>query len=208
MKNLVTSALITCLMLTPQIGYPDSITDTFNDGDTITSDSLNNIISAVNDNDARIVALEAAPKTITATTPPTVNDDINDGYPVGSAWINTTDETAYILVDSAPGAAVWKLITAQSNEDGKAQVTGTILSLGDDNMIIAPDADTVCGISSNQLFVTLDDNLDLLTVIITENSSVITPGGSLEVGQAVGMTGSCEGSEYMTDNAVIIDDQR
>ena len=36
MKNLVTSALITCLMLTPQIGYPDSITDTFNDGDTIT----------------------------------------------------------------------------------------------------------------------------------------------------------------------------
>lgn len=100
------------------------------------------------------------------------------------------------------------LVIVDIDEDGEEQVTGTILSLGDDNMIIAPDADTVCGISSNQLFVTLDDDLDLLTVVITEMSSVITPGGSLEVDQTVGMTGSCEGSNYMTDNVVIVDDQR
>ena len=38
----------------PQAVYPDQITDTYNTGDTLTADMLDNIKSAVNGNDANI----------------------------------------------------------------------------------------------------------------------------------------------------------
>ncbi len=60
---------------------------------------------------ARITALEAEPKANIAVTAPTPFDDINAGYTEGSVWVDMTNKGAYILVDSAPGAAVWKLIT-------------------------------------------------------------------------------------------------
>jgi hypothetical protein len=42
-----------------------------------------------------------------ATTAPTVNDDTGDGYTVGSIWIDTTGDAAYICADASSGAAVW-----------------------------------------------------------------------------------------------------
>lgn len=45
---------------------------------------------------------------ITATTDPTVNDDSNDGYAVGSLWVNTTTDLVFIATDVTIGAAVWK----------------------------------------------------------------------------------------------------
>ena len=51
---------------------------------------------------------------------PTVNDDINDGYGIGTIWINTATDTSFILVDSNAGAAIWNQI---DNESGS--VNGT-----------------------------------------------------------------------------------
>lgn len=53
----------------------------------------------------------------TATSQPTVSDDETDGYEVGSLWVNTAAENAYICIDPSTGAAVWKLTTdaAQNN---------------------------------------------------------------------------------------------
>lgn len=51
----------------------------------------------------------------TATTAPTVNDDIDDGvgYEVGSVWIDVTNDLIYRCIDSTSGAAIWRrLITA------------------------------------------------------------------------------------------------
>jgi len=45
---------------------------------------------------------------ITATTDPTINDDSNDGYAVGSLWVNTTTDLVFIVTDVTVGAAVWK----------------------------------------------------------------------------------------------------
>jgi len=45
-----------------------------------------------------------------ATTNPTVNDDINDGFDVGTIWTNTTANTTYISVDSSAGAAIWNRV--------------------------------------------------------------------------------------------------
>lgn len=43
----------------------------------------------------------------TATTAPTVNEDEDDGYSVGSVWIDTTDVTVYTCGDASSGAAIW-----------------------------------------------------------------------------------------------------
>jgi len=47
---------------------------------------------------------------LSATTAPGVTDDEDSGYGVGSLWINTTADTAYIMADDSSGAAVWLLI--------------------------------------------------------------------------------------------------
>jgi len=204
-----------------------TIPNTFSAGDTVSSSKMNenfNVLeTAIDDNDtrvnsleaadfdaqimgleSRITALEAEPKANIAAIAPTPLDDINADFTEGSIWVDITEKTAYILVDSAPGAADWQPITYKITEQG----TGTILATGADSLILSPDADTVCGITTNQLTVTLADDIDLLTVIVTENSSAIIPGGVIETGQTVGMNGVCENNNYSTDNLVIVDDQR
>lgn len=42
---------------------------------------------------------------------PVVTDDFDDGYAVGSTWIDTVADDAYICLDSTVGAAVWKQTT-------------------------------------------------------------------------------------------------
>jgi hypothetical protein len=91
---------------------------------------------------------------------------------------------------------------------GTEQVTGTVLSVDTSSITIAPDNDSVCGVATSELFVTLTPEVDILTVTITEGGNEIVPGGALSVGQTVGMNGSCDASGYVTDNLVIVDDQR
>lgn len=47
----------------------------------------------------------------TATAAPTVTDDSDAGWIVGSRWINLTADNEYVLTDATVGAAVWKLTT-------------------------------------------------------------------------------------------------
>lgn len=58
-----------------------------------------------------------------ATAAPTVNDDAGDGYSVGSRWIDTTNDTSYVCVDSTVGAAVWQQ-TSGTGSGGITQLTG------------------------------------------------------------------------------------
>jgi hypothetical protein len=46
-----------------------------------------------------------------ATTAPGATDDGTKGYSIGSNWVNTATDTAYICVDSITNAAVWKQLT-------------------------------------------------------------------------------------------------
>lgn len=45
------------------------------------------------------------------TAAPGVGDDTADGYTVGSRWIDTTNDRAYVAVDVTLGAAVWQEIS-------------------------------------------------------------------------------------------------
>ena len=51
---------------------------------------------------------------LSASAAPTVNDDSGSGYTVGSYWVDTTADEAYICVDASVGAAIWAQITGNS----------------------------------------------------------------------------------------------
>lgn len=48
-----------------------------------------------------------------ATTNPTANDDKNNGYGIGSRWINTNLKFEFICVDDSVGAAIWLLLNRE-----------------------------------------------------------------------------------------------
>jgi hypothetical protein len=100
------------------------------------------------------------------------------------------------------------LVILDTTDLGGEQVTGTLLAVSPDNVALVPEADTVCGVATSELFVTLTPDVDILTVTITTSGSEIVPGGVLIPGQTVGMNGHCEANAYVTDNIVIVDDQR
>jgi hypothetical protein len=57
------------------------------------------------------------------STAPTVNDDMNSPYSVGTVWIDTSAAKPYILVDSSPSAAVWTVLGGSA--------TGSLYAIGD-----------------------------------------------------------------------------
>jgi hypothetical protein len=54
---------------------------------------------------------------------PTVDDDVNRSYTVGTVWIDTSAAKPYILVDSSAGAAVWTVLGGST--------TGSLYTIGD-----------------------------------------------------------------------------
>lgn len=102
------------------------------------------------------------------------------------------------------------LVILDEDGIGVEQITGTILDLGVDSLVLDPDEgqDIICGVLTTQLTVNLIEPLELMTVTITDESSLIDPGGVLSVGQTIGMNGTCDGTAYETDNVVIVDDLR
>ncbi len=98
------------------------------------------------------------------------------------------------------------LIIVDMGKEGKEQVTGTVLTVGIDSFTLSP-AGMACGFSGD-LVVSVNDETEYLTVTITEDNSEIMPGGVVEAGQEIGLSGVCENDGYSADNVVIVDDQR
>ncbi len=117
------------------------------------------------------------------------------------------DGTPYKILDSVSSLKA-ALIIIDKSVLGAEQVTGIILSVEADALTLAPEADVVCDVATEQLMVGLTGDVEILTVTITPDSSLIAPGGVLAKGQTVGMNGTCEVTGYQTDNVVIVDDQR
>lgn len=68
--------------------------------------------------DARYAPLRK--NNISATTDPTVNDDITEGYEPLSRWVNTTSAEVFLCVSNAEGAANWQQATLSLDELGSA----------------------------------------------------------------------------------------
>jgi len=74
--------------------------------DTPPATCPNNVAHSVK-TDSLSVEEVLALNNLTATTDPTVNDDIDDGYAAGSVWLNTTTGVSFVCVDNTAGAAAW-----------------------------------------------------------------------------------------------------
>lgn len=60
-------------------------------------------------------------KNLTAVVDPNVNDDSDDGYSVGSLWVNATDGRVFIATDVTVGAAVWLGLNTPGGANGQIQ---------------------------------------------------------------------------------------
>jgi len=60
-----------------------------------------------------------------ATSAPTVNNDVDEGYKAGSIWVDITNDKSYVCLDNTDGAAVWTETT------GAGGGAGTYLELTD-----------------------------------------------------------------------------
>ena len=56
-------------------------------------------------------------RNLSASTAPGVGDDANDGYSVGSRWLDTTGDKEYVCLDATVGAAVWLETTGLGDMD-------------------------------------------------------------------------------------------
>lgn len=59
----------------------------------------------------------------TATVVPTVNDDINYGYVIGSFWVSPNLDRSFVCTDNASGAALWAELGRHCCTAGKAILT-------------------------------------------------------------------------------------
>lgn len=82
-----------------------------------------------------------------ATSAPTVNDDVDLGYSVGSKWVDVSADKAYICLDNTDGAAVWTEVTQSGGvasvdgNSGKVKLKRTIILkvLSDDELLATGD---------------------------------------------------------------------
>lgn len=84
-----------------------------------------------------------------ATTAPTVNDDADDGYEVGSRWVDITADNIYFCVDPTVGAAVWELGDLEITDLGAAAVKGFTTDLS------SPSNDDVAGALATKNYIDL-----------------------------------------------------
>jgi hypothetical protein len=70
---------------------------------------------------------------------PTINDDITQGWIMGSFWFDENAQKLYILNDNSAGAADWvNVVTMQSAYDGGNVVNGADVVIdGDVNIVVA-----------------------------------------------------------------------
>ncbi|MEW8211967.1 MAG: hypothetical protein AB2735_16035, partial [Candidatus Thiodiazotropha taylori] len=119
------------------------------------------------------------------------------------------------VVDSSAAVetlnAALVIIDTESDDEGSdesGQITGSVVSAGTNGFVLAPTTDTVCGVTTTNLQVTLAEDVSIITVVITDSVSEITQGGTIQAGQSVGVDGSCSTEGYLAEIVAIVDDQR
>ncbi|MBU0577629.1 hypothetical protein KKF73_03615 [Patescibacteria group bacterium] len=118
-----------------------------------------------------------------STGNPTVNDDIGDGYEVGTVWINTSTGNSYILVDSTTGAANWQQINGAG---GSGSLDDAYNNDAGERTVLVDNGDVSWDISSTYNFVIdLQGTGDFLvqnsgvTFATFDDSGDVTIGGAI-----------------------------
>jgi hypothetical protein len=147
----------------------------------------------------------AAMKTnLSASAAPGVTDDSDSNYAIGSLWVDTTADIAYVCVDITVGAAVWLDLTAgsgSSTTSGAGAPSSTPAAVGDlyidttaDKAYIATD--TSGSVDWDLIHTTLDNLTATAAPTANEDS-----GDGYEVGSLwIDVTG--DAAYYCVDSTV------
>jgi hypothetical protein len=63
---------------------------------------------------------------LSATANPTITNDTDSGYAVGSVWINTSTDECFVCTDATAGAAIWQKTVFEYANSIKPLVTNTV----------------------------------------------------------------------------------
>ena len=112
-----------------------------------------------------------------AAVDPTVNDDVDSSYSVGSLWFNTTAGSGWLCLDATDGAAVWVEITsdgdllAANNLSDLASAATARANLG---LVIGTDVQAFSAVlaATTASFLTADENkLDAIETAATADQT-------------------------------------
>lgn len=136
-----------------------------------------------------------------ATSNPTINDDIGDGYGVGTIWIDTAADESFILVDSTAGAAIWNQIDggggggpASPGYYGEIYSFDTALATGLGTTWATELIFTTAGDSSGTTLNTTTDSITVQNDGIYEIEATLSfsAGNNRIVDAAIGVNGSVQ----------------
>ena len=169
-----------------------------NIGNIITDNQISTVNTVLQDNGT---ASKLESNYHRGTVNPTANDDIGDGYGVGTIWVNTASGAAYISVNSTTGAAVWNSLGG-----GGLGTTANTFTLDSDNT--GGNVNLVFGTTNNKIlrwdntageFTTVNAGTNLGTYLKINGGTAIT--GHLSATQASlnsGNIGSASCGNYGT----------
>ncbi len=100
------------------------------------------------------------------------------------------------------------VIIVDTDTLGLTAASGSIGSITSDGFILLPEAGaTPCGVSGD-LSVIMDADTSVTTVTITETLVDVSPGGLIETGQEVAVTGLCGAASLNADSVILVYDNR
>lgn len=124
-------------------------------------------------------AYEALKTNLSASAAPTVSDDADSDYAVGSLWIDTTNDAVYRCVDSSSGAAVWvqMISTANAskveNDNGLKKYFAVVTAVAGDDTAGYVDFDTGWGAAPDWF----SAHVLRAGVNVTEDAAITALGG-------------------------------
>jgi len=126
--------------------------------------------------DAGVASLNVKKCKFDATLAPTVNDDVDLGYVVGSQWYDVTADRCYICLDNSDGAAIWGEITVVVNNIIKTGtlVVGDLVKVNNVSGIIEPAGVAV----ETTLSPALDTKIPTSKAVNTHVTNLDIDGGS------------------------------
>lgn len=129
---------------------------------------------------------------LSATAAPDADNDTTEGYKVGSVWIDTTNDKAYVCLDNTDTAAVWTETT---------QAGGEILA----THAYAAGSDTVLHTQGTATLTDVDATNAAITFTAPSSGNVLVRVSALEARSGSGSThwGIREGSSTIAEAFVL-----
>lgn len=158
---------------------------------------------------AKLNATGLLKNNLSASAAPTVGDDTGDGYEVGSLWIDTTNDQAYVALDVSSGAAVWQNLgsggfSQEEIEDfvgamvgGASTQTGITVSYDDANgeldFVVDTETDPVVGAVSG--IVKADGAGNISAAVANTDYQTVLSEGAFANGDKTKLDGIATGAD-------------